>query len=184
MQSSIHDAFVARLKDALAGIRVGRAEACTMGPIITLPQYEKVTGLLARARAAGVVLHQGGILDQADGWFVPPTLILGLDNQHPLSREEIFGPVASVIRFGTEEEAIAIANDSDYGLVGGVWTQNLSRALRVAGRIEAGQVFINEYFAGGVETPFGGFKQSGIGREKGRAALNHYGQIKTVTAHI
>ena len=184
VQSSIHDAFVARLKQALAGIRVGRAEACTMGPIITLPQYEKVTGLLARARAAGVVLHQGGILDQADGWFVPPTLILGLDNQHPLSREEIFGPVASVIRFGTEEEAIAIANDSDYGLVGGVWTQNLSRALRVAGRIEAGQVFINEYFAGGVETPFGGFKQSGIGRETGRAALNHYGQIKTVTARL
>ena len=155
-----------------------------MGPIITSPQFEKVTGLLARARAAGVVLHQGGILDQADGWFVPPTLILGLDNQHPLSREEIFGPVASVLRFGTEEEAITIANDSDYGLVGGVWTQNLSRALRVASRIEAGQVYINEYFAGGVETPFGGFKQSGIGREKGRAALNHYGQIKTVTARL
>ena len=184
VQSSIHDAFVARLKEALGGIRVGRAEACTMGPIITSPQFEKVTSLLARARAAGVVLHQGGILDQADGWFVPPTLILGLDNQHPLSREEIFGPVASVIRFDTEEEAVAIANDSDYGLVGGVWTQNLSRALRVAGRIEAGQVFINEYFAGGVETPFGGFKQSGIGREKGRAALNHYGQIKTVTARL
>jgi acyl-CoA reductase-like NAD-dependent aldehyde dehydrogenase len=88
-----------------------------------------------------VVLHQGGILEEADGWFVPPTLILGLDNQHPLSREEVFGPIASVIRFGTEDEAISIsiANDSDYGLVGGVWTQNLSRTLRVAGRIEAGR---------------------------------------------
>lgn len=184
VQSGLHDAFVDRLKAALATIRVGRAESCTMGPIITSPQYEKVTGLLARARAEGVNLHQGGILDQTEGWFVPPTLILGLDNGHPLSREEIFGPVASVIRFDTEDEAIAIANDSDYGLVGGVWTQNLSRALRVAGRIEAGQVFVNEYFAGGVETPFGGYKQSGIGREKGRAALHHYGQIKTVTLRL
>ncbi|MBC7738149.1 MAG: aldehyde dehydrogenase family protein [Candidatus Saccharibacteria bacterium] len=115
---------------------------------------------------------------------MPPTLILGLDNQHPLSREEIFGPLASVIRFGTEDDAITIANDSDYGLVGGLWTQSLSRALRVAARIGAGQVFINEYVAGGVETPFGGVKQSGIGREKGRATLHHYGQIKTVTARL
>lgn len=184
VQSGIHDAFVARLKGALATIRVGRSEACTMGPIITSPQYEKITGLLARAVADGVTLHQGGILDQADGWFVPPTLILGLDNHHPLSREEIFGPVASVIRFDTEEEAVSIANDSDFGLVGGLWTQNLSRALRMAGRIEAGQIFINEYFAGGVETPFGGYKQSGIGREKGKAALHHYGQLKTVNVRL
>ena len=97
---------------------------------------------------------------------MPLTLILWLDNQHPLSREEIFGPVASAIRFGTEDDAITIANDSDYGHVGGVWTQSLSRALRVAARIEAGQVFVNAYFAGGVETPFGGIKQSGIGRKR------------------
>lgn len=184
VQSGVHDAFVAGLKDSLGRLRVGRAAGCTMGPIISGPQFDKVTGLLAKADAEGVELHRGGILDEADGWYVPPTLILGLDNRHPLSREEIFGPVASVIRFESEEDAVAIANDSDYGLVGGVWTQNLSRAMRVAGRIEAGQVFINEYFAGGVETPFGGYKQSGFGREKGRAALHHYGVVKTVTARL
>ena len=184
VQSGVHDAFVAQLKAALASIRVGRAEACTMGPIITSLQYDKVQAVLALARHEGIELHQGGILESGEGWFVPPTLILGLDNQHRLSREEIFGPVASVIRFDTEQEAIAIANDSDYGLVSGLWTQNLSRALRVAGRIEAGQVYVNEYFAGGVETPFGGYKQSGIGREKGKAALHHYCQIKTVTVRL
>lgn len=184
VQSGVYDAFVERLKLALAGLRLGRSESCTMGPIITSAQYAKVQGLLARAREDGVSLHQGGILEEAEGWFVPPTLILGLDNAHPLSREEIFGPVASVIRFDTEDHALHIANDSEYGLVCGLWTQNLSRALRLAGQIEAGQVFVNEYFAGGVETPFGGYKQSGIGREKGKAALHHYCQIKTVTLRI
>ncbi len=184
VQSGVYDDFVARLKQALKPIRVGKSEACIMGPIITHSQYDKVQAFLERARNEGAILHQGGILENADGWFVPPTLILGLDNKHALSREEIFGPVASVIRFETEEDAVAIANDSDYGLVSGLWTQNLSRALRVAGRIEAGQVFVNEYFAGGVETPFGGYKQSGIGREKGKAALHHYCQIKTVTVRL
>lgn len=184
VQAGIHDAFVDALKAALASIRVGRSDRCTLGPIITSPQFQKIQTLLSKAKDEGVLLYQGGIIENSLGWFVPPTLILGLDNNHPLCREEIFGPVASVIRFETDAEAIAIANDSDYGLVGGVWTQNLSRALRVAAGIEAGQVFINEYFAGGVETPFGGYKQSGIGREKGRAALHHYGQIKTVTARV
>jgi len=98
-----------------------------------------------------------------------------------IAQEEVFGPVLVVIPFDTEEEAVAIANDSPYGLVAGVWTRDISRALRVAGEIEAGQVFVNSWWSGGVQTPFGGTKLSGYGREKGVEALAHYTQTKCVT---
>jgi len=172
------------VKDALEDFRVGSGDGCTMGPIITSAQYEKVTGILESAEAEGVQVYRMGVVEQDRGWFVPPTLLTGLTNDHPLAREEIFGPVAAVIPFDDDEGAISLANDSDYGLVAGLWTASLSRAHRVAARLEAGQVFINEYFAGGVETPFGGYKQSGFGREKGIAALHHYCQLKTVTARL
>ena len=184
VERSILDPFLTKLKAALAGLRVGPGDACQLGPIITRSQYDKVAALIGEARAGGVDVVQAGEVEAGGGWFVPPTLLIGIGNDHALAREEIFGPVAAVIPFDTEDEAVRIANDSDFGLVGGLWTSDLSRAHRLAARIEAGQVFINEYFAGGVETPFGGYKQSGIGREKGREALNHYCQVKTVTARL
>jgi aldehyde dehydrogenase (NAD+) len=101
-----------------------------------------------------------------------------------VAREEIFGPIVSVIAFDSEDEAVRIANDTEYGLVAGVWTSNLSRAHRISARLEAGQIYVNEYFAGGIETPFGGFKKSGYGREKGLEALNHYTQMKCVTIRL
>jgi len=101
-----------------------------------------------------------------------------------LFREEVFGPVLAVVPFEDEADAIALANDTDYGLAAGIWTQNLSRAHRVASAIEAGQIYVNEYQAGGVETPLGGFKMSGFGREKGIEALHHYTQLKCITIRL
>ena len=101
-----------------------------------------------------------------------------------IAQEEIFGPVLVAMPFQDEEEAIRIANGTAYGLVAGIFTRDLARAHRVATRLEAGQVFVNEWWAGGVETPFGGYKDSGLGREKGFEAMRHYSQLKTVIAHV
>ena len=101
-----------------------------------------------------------------------------------IAQEEIFGPVLSVLTFNDEEEALQIANNVKYGLVAGIFTSDINRAMRLATRIKAGQIYINEYYAGGEETPFGGYKQSGFGREKGLEALNNYTQVKNVAIRI
>ena len=155
-----------------------------LGPLISAKQKDIVTGYLAKGadlRVAGM----GAIAEDAPrgGHYVPATLFADVPPDHPLAQEEIFGPVQVAIPFDTEEEAIAIANGTDYGLVASVWTENGARQMRLAKRIRAGQVFLNNYGAGGgVELPFGGTGKSGHGREKGFEALYGFSTLKTVAA--
>ena len=182
VQESIIDNVVEALKNAVNEIQAGQH----IGPLITKAQYEKVLEYFKVAQSEGIHTVTGGepVTHPDGGYFVPPTIYKTDNRCSRLYREEIFGPVLVVFPFKDETEAIELANDTEYGLVSGLWTRNLSRAHRVAAQLESGQVFVNEWVMGGVETPFGGYKQSGIGREKGLEALHHYTQLKCVIVKL
>jgi aldehyde dehydrogenase (NAD+) len=185
VQRSVHDRVLAAMAERYRALRVGTAMSdLDMGPLVSGRQQEIVQGYLDAARQDGLeIAAQGQIGADAPsgGYYVPPTLVSRARCDSRLAQEEIFGPVQVVIPFEDEAEALRIANGTDYGLVAGVWTADGSRALRMARGIETGQVFINNYGAGGgVELPFGGVKRSGHGREKGFEALYSFASLKTI----
>jgi aldehyde dehydrogenase (NAD+) len=156
-----------------------------MGPLVSAEHLERVLGYIDIGRQEGANMLIGGKAEEFErGYFVTPTVFDEVESKMRIAQEEIFGPVLSVLPFSGDEEAARIANDSSYGLAAGIFTQNIDRAMRFASEVQAGYVMINEYFTGGMGSPFGGYKQSGIGREKGLVALDNYTQIKSVVLRI
>ncbi|MBI1620790.1 betaine-aldehyde dehydrogenase [Aquamicrobium zhengzhouense] len=186
VQNGIYERFIERLTARTAKIRIGDPldPQTQMGPLINKAQHEKVTGYIEIGKAEGATLHHGGGIPRLqgfeNGFFVEPTIFTGVKDDMRIAREEIFGPVMSVLTFSKEDEVIERANDTEFGLSAGVFTRDLPRAHRVIADIKAGSCWINHYNLAPAELPFGGFKQSGIGRENSLAALDHYSQIKSV----
>ena len=181
----VRQRIVALAESLSVGPGIDRPEfGANMGAMISKGQRDRAVGMVARAREAGADIATGGVAPGEAGFFLAPTVIAGVTRDMEIARSEVFGPVLSMLTYQDEPEAIAIANDSDYGLVGGVFTRDIDGAMRVAQRIRTGQVFVNEWYAGGVETPFGGYKKSGYGREKGREALMNYVQTKNIGIRI
>lgn len=190
VQESIYDKFVAELVDAFQKVNVGDPlnPETQMGSQVNKRQAEKILSYVKIAQEEGATIACGGDFYTENGCdqgsFVQPTLITNVTNDMRVAQEEIFGPVAVVIKFKTEEEVIEMANDSDYGLGGAVWTQNLNRALRVSRSIETGRVWVNTYNQIPEGAPFGGYKQSGIGRENDKAILDAYSQTKNIMINL
>ena len=185
VQSTIYDSFVARVAEAFSKVRVGApAMDLDCGPVMNPAQLQRVNRYIQEAKASGVAVLAEGTIDAEcnnGGYFVIPTLFGGVPRDHALACEEVFGPVLAAMPFEDEADAIRLANGTDYGLLAAVWTENAGRLTRVAKSVNAGQVFMNCYGAGGgVELPFGGTKRSGHGREKGLLALEEVSTTKTL----
>jgi aldehyde dehydrogenase (NAD+) len=186
VERKAHDALVARLTERAKQMRVGPGVTDPdMGPIISKKQLEAVESYVKIGEKEGALVAAGGSrppdASLAKGYFFQPTLLDRVSPEMRVAQEEIFGPVLAIITFDDLEEAVAIANRSQYGLVAGIWTRDINKAMVIASKVRTGQVYINTYGAGGgVELPFGGYKKSGYGREKGLDSLASYTQIKNV----
>jgi aldehyde dehydrogenase (NAD+) len=190
VQDSIYDNFVSAFKKQVQDVSVVGdpfAETSFQGPQVTKTQYERVLGFMKAGKEEGATLISGGeafTTPSSKGFFVKPTVFTGVTPSMKIYREEVFGPFVVIASFKTEEEALDMANDTTYGLGSAVFTQDITRAHRVAKRIEAGMVWINSSNDSDYRIPFGGVKQSGIGRELGEAGLAGYTQTKAVHVNM
>ena len=185
IEQPIYDALLSRLGEAFEALRVGPATMdLDLGPLIRQTQQQRVWDFLSDAQTAHIpIVAQGSVVDEAPdtGFYQAPVLLADVPVDHRIAQEEVFGPVLSAMPFTDEDHAVELANATHFGLVAGVWTRDGARQFRMARRVKSGQVFINNYGAGGgVELPFGGYKSSGYGREKGFEALYGFTVLKTV----
>ncbi|WIY23982.1 betaine-aldehyde dehydrogenase [Parasedimentitalea psychrophila] len=182
VQKGIKEAFLTRLTERLETAVIGDPmdEATTFGPMVSENQRDIALGYIAKGEAEGARLVYGGKQLDRDGWYIQPTVFADVNDGMVIAREEIFGPVMAVLDFDDEDEVIARANDTEFGLAAGVFTRDLSRGHRVIAAMEAGSCFINSYNDAPVEAPFGGVKASGVGRENSKEAIKHYSQVKSV----
>jgi len=184
VQSGIYDEFMAELRERAAAIRIGDplAEETQIGPLATCAQRDRIEAVLAESVEQGATIEAGGKRPEGfdSGWYFEPTVVACPSQDIRSTRVELFGPVMSVLTFDTEEEAIALANDTEFGLGSGVFTENLARAHRVSAAIRSGIVWVNTYRAISPISPFGGFGQSGYGREAGLDAIYEYTRTKAV----
>lgn len=190
VQKDIHDEFIEGLVEKTRKIKLGNGldPETTMGPLISQEHQEKVLGYISSGIEEGAKLLAGGEVpegkDFKKGFFIQPTIFDEVDNRMKIAQEEIFGPVLSVLTFSTMDEAIELANATRYGLAGSVWTRDLYQAHHVAQRIRAGTIWINTYGTFFNEVPFGGYKESGLGRELGKAGLREYTELKSITMDL
>jgi len=187
VQSGIAAEIIERVTESARGLVLGDPAdpATEMGPAASDAQRDRILAMVRAAEAGGATINTGGIVDpDLGGRFVRPTVITGVSNETTIVREEVFGPVLAVMTFDDEAEAVALANDSDFGLAAGVWTLDVRRAHRMARALHAGTVWINTYRNVSYMAPFGGFKRSGYGKDNGREALDGYLMTKTVWVEL
>ncbi|WP_171234770.1 betaine-aldehyde dehydrogenase [Ruegeria sp. HKCCA6837] len=182
VQKGIKEAFLKRLSERLANAKIGDPmdEDVSFGPMVSENQMNIALGYIEKGKAEGARLVYGGARLDGDGFYMQPTVFADVTDDMTIAREEIFGPVMSVLDFDTEAEVMARANDTEFGLAAGVFTSDLTRAHRVVAGFEAGTCYINTYNLAPVEAPFGGSKMSGVGRENSKLAINHFSEMKTV----